>query len=117
MFVFFVLHAQDWFPASSWGTRLLDESALCGEKGRTMSVMAWRRSQPDEAKRAARGSVLGPNELSAARQAFEGAALVPGNLSTLRTLTDPERRPWLPRQPLSEEVIRDAACRAIRSGQ
>ena len=63
---------------------------------------------PEEAKRAARGSIFWfkRERLSAARQALEGAALAPGNLSTLHTLTDPERRLPLPRQPLSDEVIR-----------
>ena len=80
---------------------------MCGERSRTMSVMAWRRSQADEVNRAARApSLVQTGELSAARQALEEVALAPGNLSTLSTLTDPERRPQLPRQPLSEEVIR-----------
>ena len=41
---------------------------------------------------------------SAARQALEGAPVAPGTMSTLRALTDPEKRPPLPRAPLSPEV-------------
>ena len=43
-------------------------------------------------------------ELSAARQALEGTPVAPGTMSTLRALTDPEKRPPLPRAPLSPEV-------------
>ena len=86
---------------------LLDENFVCAEEGHTLSVRVRRRHHPEEAKRAARAlSLLQAGELSAARQALEGAAMAPGNWSTLRTLTDPERRPPLPRQPLSDEVIR-----------
>ena len=43
-----------------------------------------RRNVSDEAKRAARAmSLVQVGELSAARQALEGAALAPGNLATL----------------------------------
>ena len=40
-------------------------------------------------------------ELSSARQALEGATVAPGDLATLRALTDPDRRPALPSVPLS----------------
>ena len=43
-------------------------------------------------------------ELSAARQALEGASFAPGNLATLGMLTDPTRRPPVPRSALSQEV-------------
>ena len=43
-------------------------------------------------------------ELSAARQALEGAPVAPGTMATLRVLTDPERRPPLPRDGLSRAV-------------
>ena len=92
------------FQAGHW-ISLLDESFVCVEKGRTMSVRARRRHHPEEGKTAARAlSLVQAGDLSAARQALEGAASATGNLSTLRTLSDPERRPSLP--PLSDEVIR-----------
>ena len=39
------------------------------------------------------------------RQALEGATVAPGDLATLRALTDPDRRPPLQRVPLSREVM------------
>ena len=45
-------------------------------------------------------------ELSAARQALEGAAVAPGTLATLAELTNPERCPRLPRQPINEDIMR-----------
>ena len=41
-------------------------------------------------------------ELSAARQALEGANVAPGNLATLRALTNRDRRPPFARQELSQ---------------
>ena len=43
-------------------------------------------------------------ELSTARQALEGARLAPGNDETLQVLRDPEKRPPLLRETLSEAV-------------
>ena len=40
-----------------------------------------------------------------ARQALEGAAFAPGNLATLRQLTDVTKRPPLPRAPLPRDVV------------
>ena len=45
-------------------------------------------------------------ELSAARQALEGAEVAPGTLATLAEFTNPERRPQVPRQPINEDVMR-----------
>ena len=44
-------------------------------------------------------------ELTTTRQALDGATVAPGDLATLRGLTDPDRRPTLQRVPLSREVI------------
>ena len=44
-------------------------------------------------------------ELSAARQALEGANVAPGNLATLRALTNRDRRPPFARQDLSQEIL------------
>ena len=49
-------------------------------------------------------SLVQDGRLSAARQALEGASLAPGNLATLGMLTDPTRRPPVPRSALSQEV-------------
>ena len=43
-------------------------------------------------------------ELSSARLALEGSALAPGNLATLRSLTNPARRPARPREPVPQSV-------------
>ena len=45
-------------------------------------------------------------ELSAGRQALEGATIAPATLSTLRVLTNPIRRPAAPREPLHEDLTR-----------
>ena len=45
-------------------------------------------------------------ELSAARQALEGANVAPGNLANLRALTNQDRRPPVARQELSQEILR-----------
>ena len=83
---------------------LLAEGASCAEK--VHSVRTKRRQQhDDDGKRAARAlSLMQMGELSAARQALEGAPVAPGNMATLRALTDPEKRPPLPREELSRAV-------------
>ena len=43
-------------------------------------------------------------ELSAGRQALEGAEVAPGTLRTVAALTDPDKRPALPREPLPEDI-------------
>ena len=43
-------------------------------------------------------------ELSATRQALDGAPISPGTLATLRALIDPEKRPPTARQELSDEI-------------
>ena len=79
------------FQNGDWLTLLID-SVRYAEQSHTHSVRERRRSQPDEVQRASRAmSLVQVGELSAARQALEGAALAPGSLATLRVLTDPER--------------------------
>ena len=66
-----------------------------------------RRNSDEEAARAARTlSLVQLGEISAGRQALEGACLAPGNLATLGIFTDPNRRPLVPRQELSQEIRR-----------
>ena len=49
---------------------------------------------------------MGPDgELSAARHALEGAELAPGTLATLRAVTDPDKRPPVPRSPSPEDLM------------
>ena len=44
-------------------------------------------------------------ELSASRHALEGAALAPGTDATRRALSDPVRRPPVPREPLPDDLF------------
>ena len=64
--------------------------------------MAKKRDRSDA--RACPRHVIGA--ICLPRQALEGAALAPRNLATLRPLTDPARRPPVPREELSAEVAR-----------
>ena len=93
------------FQEGEW-IQLLSEGQECAAQAHRSSVRRRRRHRSDDvrdrASRALRLAQLG--ELSAARQALEGAQLAPGDLTTLRALTDPDRRPPVPREPLSEEV-------------
>ena len=66
-----------------------------------------RRQLPadDVKRRAARAlELVQMGELSAGRQALEGAAIAPGNDATLQMLRDPRKRP--PRTRLGDEVPR-----------
>ena len=64
-----------------------------------------RRSEDELVLRAAGAEKLAQlGELSAARQALEGDAVAPGTLRTLASLTNPVRRPPLPREPLPNEL-------------
>ena len=94
------------FQEGDW-IALLNDSANCAAQAKVASVRARRRDRSDEATRAARApSLVQVGELSAARQALEGAALAPGNVTTLRALKDPAKRPPFPREELSVEVVR-----------
>ena len=92
------------FHQGSW-LELLREGASCAERAHTQSVRRRRRQCVDEERQVTRAlSLVHMGELSAARQALEGAPMAPGTLATLRALTDPERRPPIPREGLSREV-------------
>ena len=93
------------FQRGGW-LELLAEGASCAERVHTQSIRRRRRQQhDDDGKRAARAlSLVQMGELFAARQALEGAPVAPGNMATLRALTDLEKRPPLPREELSRAV-------------
>ena len=81
------------FQEGDW-ISLLRESVSCADVAHSSAVRRRRRGSDEEAVRAARAlSLVQMGELSAARQALEGASLAPGNLATLGMLTDPTRRP------------------------
>ena len=82
------------FGRGDWG-QLLDASRKCDEKAAQSRRRGRRRTVSDDVeKRTLRAELLVQvGELSAARQALEGAALAPGNQATLDALTDATRRP------------------------
>ena len=94
------------FVAGEW-TELLQQGAVHGAAAAAVFVRKRRREHGEEdlsrrAARAVRQVEFG--EISAGRQALEGESVAPGTLRTLRALTDPERRPEVPREPLLPEL-------------
>ena len=64
-----------------------------------------RRQDDEVAKRADRAqSSVQMGELSAVRQALEGAAVAPGTEATRAVLMDPAKRPPVPREPLPRHL-------------
>ena len=96
---------------------------------RRRKVRASRRSGEDDIKSRVRRAetLVHLGELSAGRQALDGAEVAPGNLATLGQLTNPERRPPVPRDPLSGsatavperpfELEPELFCRNVRSAR
>ena len=87
------------FQQGMW-SELLHESATSAERAHTQAVCRRRRQDSDDdGRRVSRAlSLVRMGELSAARQALEGAPVAPGTMATFRALTHPERRPPLPRE-------------------
>ena len=83
-----------------------DSISLRAEAAHISSVRRRRRSADEEAVRAARAlSLVRMGELSAGRQALEGASLARQETSPFwGILTDPTRRPPVPRSALSQKV-------------
>ena len=92
------------FQQGLW-LELLREGATCAERAHTQSVRRRRRQCVDEERQVTRAlSFVHMGELSAARQAIEGAPMASGTIATLRALTDLERRLPIPREGLSRAV-------------
>ena len=92
------------FKEGNW-TILLDTSVKCAEQASQASRCRRRRQDDEIAKRADRAqSLVQMGELSAARQALEGAAVAPGTEATRAALTDPAKRPPAPREPLPRHL-------------
>ena len=103
----------DWVPRSKIEGRLRQfaegrcvdlvnesiQSALLGSQA--ASRKRRRQEDDDVAQRAARAAM---GELSAARQALEGASVAPGTLRTMWELTNPEKRPVWPRSPTPPDI-------------
>ena len=96
-------HDKSWRPGSVIG---LSCSRIVLFVAHTQSVRRRRHQHHDgDAKRASRVlSLVQVGELSAARQALEGASMAPGTNATLRELTHPDIRPPVPREGMSRVV-------------
>ena len=78
----------------------------------------WRKSrrhhEDDLERRAGRAlSLVQMGELSAGRQALEGAPVAPGNRETLNQLQDPVRRPPVMRDPLPAAITEFVSDRSL----
>ena len=93
------------FEDGHW-IELLSERTACAEKAHTQSARRRRHQHHDyDVKRATRAlSLVQVGELSAARQVLEGASMAPGTIAILRELTDPHRRPPVPREEMTRVV-------------
>ena len=99
--------------------RWLELLAFCRETERQVhqSSVRRRRGQRQDhgiQRRVDRAHNLVQGELSAARQALEGANVAPGTMATLRELTNPARRPPVARHALSQEILRSEPVEALQ---
>ena len=87
--------------------QLIARSNQISQEVASISVRRRRREAgSDLERRAARAEkVVALGELSAGRQALEGAAIAPGTMRTLAAITDPRKRPREPRSPLDEDLL------------
>ena len=107
----------DKFSRGFW-VELARDSGAAAESAKAVAVRRNRRGHGDADHRAARAEKLAMvGELSAARQALESAELAPGNLSTLRSLTNPERRPARPREAPSSRFVESNSRASFRIGR
>ena len=91
------------FAQGQWGSLIRDSMDACEIASRNRSRRT-RRPVDNVAKRAERAQTLVMmGEVSAGRQALEGAALAPGNMTTLNELRNPDRRPVQPIRELPRE--------------
>ena len=93
------------FHEGRW-TELLAESVANAQKTHQTSVRRRHRQRDDGRQRQLHRALrlVHVGELSAARQVLESADVAPGTLATLRELTNPARRPPVPRQGLSKQL-------------
>ena len=90
----------DKFAAGQWND-LINEGVQCAEDAATLFRRQRRQDAQTVRERRARRALqcVHMGELSAGRQALEGAELAPGNEETLRELN---KRPARPRDPIPE---------------
>ena len=84
---------------------LVEESAEVCAVARTAVVRKRRRHTDQDRKVAGAERLVMLGEFSYARQVLESGNLALGNLSTLRALTDPEKGPPVPREPVPRELL------------
>ena len=93
------------FARGEW--MLLVKASRADAQSNSAATLRQREESSDErgrrAKRALQLTQWG--ELSSARQALEGALVALGNEETLSQLTDPSRRPAVPRTPIIREFV------------
>ena len=83
-----------------------------------MGSVRRRRNGDSVEKRARRAShMVQLGELSAGRQALEGACLAPGDQKTLEALKDPDRRPALPRNSVPDDIAQFAPAEEFSLAQ
>ena len=95
------------FSHGRW-QKLIDAGRHCVEEAATAVSRKRHRTnqQSDIERRAVRAqSLVQLGELSAGRQALEGAVLAPGSIQTRQELSNPQRRPPHPREPLSADLL------------
>ena len=88
---------------------------MCDEKAAVSRSPSRRRQVDDLEMRVTRAEMLVQlGELSSARQALEGAALAEGDRHTLTVLTDANRRPPVPRDPIPPELLHHVPARSFK---
>ena len=95
------------FSHGRW-QKLIDAGLHCVEEAATAVSRKRRRTnqQSDVERRAVRAqSLVQLGELSAGRQALEGPDLAPGSIQTRQELSNPQRRPPHPREPLPADLL------------
>ena len=90
------------FFKGQWTTLLEESRTSCGGSGPSRTAKTEEEELQRTLLEACKLVRLG--ELSRARQALLAAKLAPGDKETLAKLTNPERRPPRPLDPLPEEV-------------
>ena len=85
-----LIERSQFFKEGNWSL-LLDARVTCAEQASETSRRRRRRQDDEVAKHADRASLVQMGELSAAREALEGAAVAPGTEAT-RAVTDLAKR-------------------------
>ena len=93
------------FCSGQWDI-MVEESLVSAVNSTLARSRRRRRDARDTVEKRARRAfhMVQLGELSAARQALEGAAVAPGNKTTLSALKDPTKRPPSPRQAVPDHI-------------